>query len=69
MRITQLRSRAVAAPLRRPLVTSTGTLTAAALLLIDLQTDAGVVGRSYLFSPGQHALRRSPSWLTQWRRW
>src|SRR5436309_10473062 len=56
MRITQIRSRAVAAPMRRPLATSTGTLTAAALLLIDLQTDAGVVGRSYLFSPGQHAL-------------
>src|SRR4051812_19115625 len=56
MRITQIRSRAVAAPMRRPLATSTGALTQASLLLIDLQTDAGVVGRSYLFSPGQHAL-------------
>jgi mandelate racemase len=56
MKITQIRSRAVAAPMRRPLTTSTGALTTAALLLIDLQTDAGVVGRSYLFSPGQHAL-------------
>ncbi|HYY59767.1 MAG TPA: enolase C-terminal domain-like protein, partial [Burkholderiales bacterium] len=56
MRITHIRSRAVAAPMRRPLATSTGALTAAALLLIDLQTDAGIVGRSYLFSPGQHAL-------------
>src|ERR1041384_7738326 len=56
MKITQIRSRAVAAPMRRPLTTSTGALTNAALLLIDLQTDAGVVGRSYLFSPGQHAL-------------
>jgi len=56
MRITQIRSRAVAAPIRRPLTTSTGALTAAALLLIDLQTDTGVVGRSYLFSPGQHVL-------------
>src|SRR6476469_7008862 len=56
MKITEIRSRAVAAPMRRPLTTSTGALTNAALLLIDLQTDAGVVGRSYLFSPGQHAL-------------
>jgi mandelate racemase len=56
MRITQIRSRAVSAPIRRPLTTSTGALTAAALLLIDLQTDAGVVGRSYLFSPGQQVL-------------
>jgi mandelate racemase len=56
MRITHIRSRAVAAPMRRPLATSTGALTAAALLLIDLQTDAGVVGRSYLFSPGQPVL-------------
>src|SRR5256886_16809065 len=56
MRITQIRSRAVAAPMRRPLATSTGALTAASLILIDLQTDTGVVGRSYLFSPGQHAL-------------
>src|SRR5438067_11589644 len=56
MKITHIRSRAVAAPMRRPLATSTGALTAASLLLIDLQTDAGVVGRSYLFSPGKHAL-------------
>src|ERR1043166_5389590 len=56
MKIAQIRSRAVAAPMRRPLTTSTGALTNAALLLIDLQTAAGVVGRSYLFSPGQHAL-------------
>src|SRR5690349_20270607 len=56
MKITHIRSRAVSAPMRRPLATSTGALTAASLLLIDLQTDAGVVGRSYLFSPGQHAL-------------
>jgi mandelate racemase len=56
MKITHIRSRAVSAPMRRPLATSTGALTAASLLLIDLQTDAGVVGRSYLFSPAQHTL-------------
>jgi mandelate racemase len=56
MRITAIRSRAVAAPMKRPLATSTGQLTAAMLLLLDLETDAGIVGRSYLFSPGKHAL-------------
>jgi mandelate racemase len=56
MKITAIRARAVAAPMKRPLATSTGALTAAMLLLIDLETDAGVVGRSYLFSPGKHAL-------------
>jgi mandelate racemase len=56
MRIEAIRVRPVAAPMKRPLATSTGKLTEAALLLIDLQTDAGVVGRSYLFALGRHNL-------------
>jgi mandelate racemase len=56
MKIRAIRARAVAAPMRRPLVTSTGALTVAPLLLIDLETDAGVVGRSYLFGIGKHNL-------------
>jgi mandelate racemase len=56
MRIEAIRMRPVAAPMKRPLATSTGKLTEAALLLIDLQTDAGVVGRSYLFALGRHNL-------------
>jgi mandelate racemase len=46
----------VAAPIRTPLVTSIATVSSASLLLIDLQTDAGIVGRSYLFSVGRHNL-------------
>jgi mandelate racemase len=42
--------------MKRPLVTSVATLTASALLLIDLETDAGIVGRSYLFGMGKHNL-------------
>jgi mandelate racemase len=57
MKISGIRARAVAAPMKRPLATSTGTLQASALLLIDLETDAGIVGRSYLFTPAEHALR------------
>ena len=56
MRIRQINLRPVAAPMKRPLTTSTGAVTVAALLLIDLETDAGVVGRSYLFGLGKHNL-------------
>ena len=49
MNIKSIRTRAVAAPLTRPLATSIATITTAPLLLIDLQTDGGIVGRSYLF--------------------
>ncbi|MDA1116830.1 MAG: mandelate racemase [Proteobacteria bacterium] len=57
MKIKAIRARAVAAPMKRPLATSTGTLTETALLLIDLQTDSGIVGRSYLFGIGRHNLK------------
>jgi mandelate racemase len=56
LKIESIRTRAVAAPMKRPLATSTGALTAAALLLIELQTDGGIVGRSYLFGLGKHNL-------------
>ena len=42
--------RAVAVPMRRPLHTSIAAVTVAPLLLVDLRTDAGVTGRSYLFT-------------------
>ena len=56
MKIRNIRLRPVAAPMKRPLTTSTGAVTAATLLLIDLETDDGVIGRSYLFSLGKHNL-------------
>lgn len=56
MRIREVRVRAVAAPMKRPLATSTGKLTLAPLVLIDLETDTGVTGRSYLFAIGRHNL-------------
>jgi mandelate racemase len=51
-----VRVRAVGAPMKRPLATSTGSITVAPLLLIDLQTDAGITGRAYLFGIGKHNL-------------
>ncbi|MGQ0544333.1 MAG: enolase C-terminal domain-like protein [Betaproteobacteria bacterium] len=56
MRIRAVKLRAVAVPMKRPLATSTGTVGEAPLLLIDLETDAGVTGRSYLFGLGRHNL-------------
>ena len=56
MRIQAVRARPVAAPMKRPLATSTGIVAEAALLLIDLQTDQGIVGRSYLFAVGRQNL-------------
>jgi len=56
MKIKNIRCRPVAAPMKRPLATSVATLTASALLLIDLETDDGIVGRSYLFGMGKHNL-------------
>jgi len=56
MKIRAIKARAVAAPMKRPLATSTGTVGEAALLLIDLETDGGITGRSYLFGLGRHNL-------------
>jgi mandelate racemase len=56
LRIRALTARAVAAPMKRPLATSTGALGVAPLVLIDLETDGGIVGRSYLFGIGRHNL-------------
>jgi mandelate racemase len=49
LKIASLSARAVVVPMRRPLLTGTGAVSAAALLLVDLKTNVGIVGRSYLF--------------------
>ena len=56
LKIEAIRARAVAVPMKRPLATSTGSIGVAPLLLIDLQTDAGAIGRSYLWTPGEQHL-------------
>jgi mandelate racemase len=53
LKIESIRVRAVAVPMKRQLQTSIAAVTIAPLLLIDLRTDGGIVGRSYLFSPGK----------------
>jgi len=48
-KITGLRARAVDVPMRRPLQTSSLLIRTAPLALLDVETDGGIVGRSYLF--------------------
>jgi mandelate racemase len=50
LKIKSISVRAVAVPMRRPLQTSTGAVSVAPLLLVDLKTNGGIVGRSYLFA-------------------
>lgn len=47
--IRNLAVRAVDVPMRRPLQTSNGSVRTAPLALIDLHTDEGITGRTYLF--------------------
>jgi mandelate racemase len=53
LEIRRVRARTVAAPMKRPLATSTGSVSVAPLVLVDLETDGGITGRSYLFAIGQ----------------
>lgn len=47
--IRNLACRAVVVPINRPLVTRVVTIDRVPLLLLDLHTDEGVIGRTYLF--------------------
>jgi len=51
--VRSVRVRPVIVPMKRSLTTSIAVVSGAPLLLIDLQTSAGIVGRAYLFSPGK----------------
>jgi len=56
LKVRGIKARPIAVPMKRPLATSTGLVGEAALLLIDLETDAGITGRTYLFGIGRHNL-------------
>ncbi len=53
LNIRRLRVRPVVVPMRLPLQTSTGAVSMAPLVLIDLDTTAGITGRAYLFAIGR----------------
>jgi mandelate racemase len=56
-KLTALKSRIVIAPLRRPLLNASGSLPSVPLLLLNLETDQGIVGIAYLFSPSPLVLK------------
>lgn len=49
LKVKNVRARAVMVPFKRPPVSASGALPTAALILIDLEADGGIVGRSYVF--------------------
>jgi mandelate racemase len=57
LNVRQLRVRPVVVPMKLPLQTSSGAVSMAPLVLIDLETTAGITGRSYLFAIGRQNLR------------
>ena len=48
--VISVKTRAVIVPMARPLVTAGGAVDKAPLVLIDLQTSSGAVGRAYIFA-------------------
>lgn len=63
MIIRDLTARAVEVPLVHPVKTSIGTVASAPLVLIDLETDGGAVGRSYIFTYTSLALPSALAFL------
>jgi mandelate racemase len=55
--IRSVRARAVVAPISRPVKNAFGVIDAAPLLLIDVETDQGVTGHSYIFAYGKLTLK------------
>lgn len=49
IRVRKIRARPVLAPIKRPPLSASGAIPGAALVLIDLETDQGITGRSYVF--------------------
>ena len=58
--IREIKARAVVAPLKRPVRTAVGTIPSAPLVLIDVLTEQGSAGRSYIFR--LHRRPRSSLW-------
>ena len=61
--VRNISSTGVEVPMNIPLGTSRGLLTKAALLLIDVETNEGITGRSYLFCYVREAAFAVPKFL------
>ena len=53
LNIRRIRARPVHVPMKLPLHTASGAIERAALVLIDMETSAGLTGRAYLFAPAK----------------
>ena len=65
--IRDIRARPVMVPFRRPPISASGALPHAALVLIDLETEEGITGRSYAFGFAQWTLEPLVGCLTAMR--
>src|SRR5258708_35302425 len=63
--IKGVRARAVNVPLEYPIRTAGGTVATSSLVLIDLETYAGVPGRSYIFAYLPAALKPTEAALSE----
>ena len=55
--IRGVKARAVVVPLKRPVKNAFGVIDAGPLVLIDVETDQGVIGRSYIFAYARLTLK------------
>ena len=55
--VRALRVRPVNVPIKRPLATAIGAVTHAPLALVDVETDLGITGVAYAFTPAPFALK------------
>jgi mandelate racemase len=55
--IRSVKARAVVTPISRPVKNAFGVIEAAPLILIDIETDQGVTGRSYIFAYAKLTLK------------
>src|SRR5258707_15419361 len=55
--IRSVKARAVVTPISRPVKNAFGVIEAAPLVLIDVETDQGITGRSYIFAYARLTLK------------
>ncbi len=63
--IKNFRVRAVNVPMKRPLATASGSIGFVPLVLLDLETDQGITGRSYVFTVTPLALQATANLLRE----
>ena len=68
-KLRAIRARGVLVPMKRPVVTASGAVAIAPLVLVDLETDAGITGRSYVFTYTPAALKPTADLIANMGAW